>query len=275
MKFFSQTLIVLTLVAIRGGAAFSQTTPSAPAANQATAPAAPTGTQGMVSGQGQATQVELTRINGSLNAIQKTVDELKERHWIRDVGPTLASILSLAVAIVALIISSRHNRKSLEEKSREEERKSIREKLDQFYGPLLQLRGVSKNLYEIFNARRQGPDDAQYRNAQGKFRTLHALINGYEFDGIDAVILAQINDIGLQSEKLISDKVGLVDDSGLQDLLWKLATHYRIFDLARAKKLTGGGEEFTSFSFPYQVDGELQAKAKELNARLDELQSVR
>lgn len=92
---------------------------------------------------------------------------------------------------------------------------------------------------------------------------------------MDEVLLDQIIEIGNQSEKLIYEQIGLVDDPDLQSMLWRLATHYRIFRLAREGKLAGVGDEFSKFTFPFQIDGLLHAKASALNGRLDELKKIK
>lgn len=170
---------------------------------------------------------KLDEISRGIDELGQKVDGLKERHWLRDIGPTVVSFLSLLLAIGAVWVTAKHNRRSLKERSREEERKSIHEKLDQFYGPFMHLRGLSKNLYSIFLERRPKEDHEQYAGASGRFATLVALLKGKEFAGVDAVLLWEIIAVGLQSDKLIAEKGGLVDDPALRDMLWKLAAHYR------------------------------------------------
>lgn len=218
------------------------------------------------------TQDKLNEVTGSLDALGQKVESLKERHWLRDVGPTIVSFLSVLLAAGALWLTYHHNRRSLMEKAREEERKSIREKLDQFYGPFMHLRGLSKNLYSIFLERRPTEDHEQYPGRTGRFATLTALFKGKVFEGVDAVLLGEIIEVGRQSEKIIAEKGGLVDDPELRNMLWKLAAHYRIIDLASKNKLSGGGKEFEDFTFPQQIDEKVEQKVKTLNDRLAELQ---
>ena len=103
---------------------------------------------------------------------------------------------------------------------------------------------------------------------------LIALLKGQAFHGVDEILLDQIIDIGRQSEELIYEKVGLVDDADLQSMLWRLATHFRIFHLAKEGRLAGAGDEFSKFTFPYQIDDRIPAKANALNARLKELKKI-
>ncbi len=228
---------------------------------------------------------KLTHVTSSLDDIKRKLDSPKQENWLRDYAPVPISFFSVMVAMAAMYFNRLHNdrtlkltqqnhERSLLEKAREEERKSIREKLDQFYGPLIQLRGVSESLYDILNARRQGPADADFRNRDGRFRTLFALLNGAKFSELDKTLLDEIVNIGETSGKLIAEKVGLVDDPELQGLLWRLAAHYRIFALAVNGKLPSGGKEFDAMSFPYQINDVLQNKANELNDRLNLLQKT-
>lgn len=225
-----------------------------------------------------AEQDKLDKISTSLDSLQKKVDNLQTYHYIRDIGPTVVGLGSLVVTIFISFCSLKRNaeltRRSIEEKAREEDRKSIREKLDQFYGPFTQFRGLSKHFYDIFTSRISEDLKVEYRDAEGKFRTLIALTRGHKFAGVEKNLLDEIVRIGAESEKLILEKVGLVDDVDLQKLFWKAATHYRIIRLASEDKLTGGGAEFDSFTFPYELDSKIEEKMNSLNKRLEQLQKM-
>src|SRR5262249_13420485 len=94
--------------------------------------------------------------------------------FIKDLGPII-------VGLTGLIIGYIYNRHSLRQKQFEDERKEIYKKLNSFYGPLRQLRGISAQLYEMLRA-----------NRDKNFRTLVALLNGEKFEGNDKVLLEQI-----------------------------------------------------------------------------------
>jgi hypothetical protein len=214
----------------------------------------------------------------ALKAIQDDVATLKKQNWIRDIGPSTVGLLGLIVSIIISVISLNRNaqmtRETLQSKAHEEERKSIREKRDRFYGPFIQLRGISKHLYEIFNARRTDEERRQFSDPQGKFRTLIALCRSHEFTGVDKVLLDEIVRIGDESASLITKEIGLVDNAKLQEELSRAAAHYRIIKLAAAGQLTTNGNEFDGFTFPHELDGLVQAKIAELDARLRTLEHI-
>jgi hypothetical protein len=222
---------------------------------------------------------KLDAISTSLDAVQQKVDKMQDGRIIRDIGPTAVGIFSLIVtafiSVKALNRNSQLTRRSIEEKGHEEERKSIREKLDQFYGPFMQLREVSKHLYEVFTARIPNDVKAKYKDGDGRYRTLIALTRGYAFDGMPKALLEEIVKIGADSEKLILEKVGLVDDPALQKLLGRATAHYRILRLASdSGKLVGGGAEFDAYTFPYELDTQIPQKMEQLNKRLEQLRKM-
>src|SRR5207249_1934520 len=108
----------------------------------------------------------LDKIEASLDSLDKKVDSLKSGSWVRDWAPIattvvglLGLIASVAIAVVSLNRNAEMNRRTLQQKANEEEAKAIHQKLDEFYGPLSQLRGVSKLLYKIFRSRQPDPEN--------------------------------------------------------------------------------------------------------------------
>jgi hypothetical protein len=120
-------------------------------------------------------------------------------------------------------------KRGLQEKSREEERKRISEKIDGFYGPFLLLRKQSEYLYETFFMPLRSPKELEdYKDKEGKYRTVIALLKGHKFDGVDAWVLRQIIAIGKLCAGLIESQTGMIDDDQLRELLAKAKTHYWI-----------------------------------------------
>lgn len=217
-----------------------------------------------------------------LTDIQSDIASLKKTNWVKDVA---APLLAPLVALVALLVTYRlsgqtlrltaeMNRATLESKSHEEERKSIREKRDRFYGPYLQLRGMSNYLYGIFKARRTEEERQEYCDKDGNFRTLIALCRGHIFMGVDKVLLEEIIRIGDESSALIIKEIGLVDNPELQAGLSRAMTHYRIIKLAMERKLLTTNAEFDDFTFPKRVDELIQQQIKTLDARLQQLEQL-
>ena len=160
------------------------------------------------------------------------------------------------------------------EKAREEERKAIREKIDGFYAPFLQLRGTSALLYrKAFALRRTKDEVDKYSDADGHFKTFIALVRGHKFTGADELLLEQIIDIGQSTAKLIYDKIGLVTDPGIQETLARATAHYRLIQIAflNPERFQGAGAEFELFTFPADLDQMVRETLSGLNARLQTL----
>jgi hypothetical protein len=68
----------------------------------------------------------------------------------------------------------------------------------------------------------------KYKDSEGRYRTVIALLKGHQFEGVDAWVLKRIVDIGKQCAELIRSKTGMVDDNELQELLARASTHYWI-----------------------------------------------
>jgi len=208
----------------------------------------------------------------SIDSLDKKVDSLKSGSAVRDWAPIATAAVSLLTLIASIVIAVKSlnrnaelTRRTLQQKTNDEEAKAIHQKLDEFYGPFSQLRGVSKLLYEIFRTRQPDPQN---------FNTLLALLGGKQFEGIDKVLLNEIMRVGDASEKLIEEKVGLVDDPDLQSLIWKLGAHYRVIRLASQGALNLGGAEFHDYKFPKEIDDKIAAQMRKLRARLEELRTV-
>jgi hypothetical protein len=182
--------------------------------------------------------------------------------------PTIiASAGAIAVGVIAIIFSFFQFKKSLEAEKMREERKEIHKKLDEFYGPLLQLRMKSNKLYQKFNAK--------FRDKDPNFATLTYLLNGHKFTGNDEILLKEILSIGEWCEKLMHDKAGLIDDSNLRtNIVPQATTHFLILRLAYKGALQGDAEMYKDLVFPKEIDELLEKRKKELEKRLDELNKL-
>lgn len=176
----------------------------------------------------------------------------------------VANIGVIVVGIVAVVIAYRQFTKGLEAEKRKEKRQEIQRKLDEFYGPFLQLRLKSNLLYERFSKK--------YRENDPQFSTLAYLLDGYIFTGNEETLLKEIISIGKECEKLIHSKAGLIDDSKLRvEVIPRATTHYLILKLAFEGALTGDTEEFRNLTFPRELDGLLEKRKKELEVDLQVL----
>jgi hypothetical protein len=224
------------------------------------------------------TPSDSTKVLNALNDLQKDVAALKVHNGLRDFLPSAVALFAIIVSLIVSVVSLNRNaqltRETLQSKAYEEERKAIREKRDRFYGPFIQLRGVSHQLYDAFNSRRTPEERAQYADKDGKYRTLIALCGGHDFSGVDKTLLDEMVGIGEESERLIMKEIGLVDDATLQEGLTRAAVHYRLIRRGVKGELKGAGAEIDGFTFPHEVDELIHKKIRELDARLRELESI-
>ena len=153
---------------------------------------------------------------------------------------------------------------SLNAKKEEEERADIHKRLNEFYGPLLQLRKKSNLLYQKFSE--------DYRKSDPNFSTLIYLLDGKTFEPNELVLLTEIIRIGKKCENLIHDKAGLIDDSNLRtEIIPRATTHFLVLRLAYQKALKGEIDKFRNLTFPKELDDLLEEKKKKLEYRLKEL----
>lgn len=164
------------------------------------------------------------------------------------------------VGIGSIVFGYYLNCRTLESKTKEEQRDEINKKLNEFYGPLTQLRGKSKLLYDLFR-----------KDKEQGFRTLSALLNGVKFEGNDKILLEQIIKIDEQIERLIVDKSGYVENDELRDILYKAATHFNVISLAYNGFLNGEKSRFSDYLFPNELDEKIEEEVKKLHDNLEKL----
>lgn len=196
----------------------------------------------------------------NINDVESTLNIWK---FIQDLGPTVVSIIAvlatLCVTNKTLKSQSAQNLKTLNAQKDIETRQSIQKKLNEFYEPIIQQRIKSSKLYEKFSAK--------YRASDENFSTLIYLLNNNNFEGNDKVLLEQIIQLGEDSERLIQEKSGLIDDPQLRlEILPRATTHFLLIRLAYKGDLKGNSDEFKDLTYPR----ELVSKLEERKARLEE-----
>lgn len=175
----------------------------------------------------------------------------------------VAVIGPIILGIAGMILGYIFQRSQLIQQQREDERREIYKKLNDFYGPALQYLGKSRELYERFTALRDPG-----------FRTLTALLKGETFEGNDKVLLEQIVDITSKLEELILLRSGLVDDEELRNLLAKASAHFTIIRLAYEGNLRGEADRFEDYVYPRELNQKLEEQTVKLKVRLAELNTV-
>jgi hypothetical protein len=178
----------------------------------------------------------------------------------------IPALMALVGALIGAGISAWWQKKALDEKRREEERKDLYEKLNGFYGPVSVLLAEQRILTELF---KNGP----FFKANPGTRTLTALLRGHRFAGNEAVLLKEILATSAKIRDLIVEKGGLVEEENraLIDLLSQARAHYRIIQLAFDGKLSGEADRFAGQVYPNYLDSMVEARKKQLEDRLMEL----
>jgi hypothetical protein len=195
------------------------------------------------------------------NVIQAPFELFK---FIQDLGPTIVSIAAIVVTFWAtkqtLKSQSDQNIQALNAQKDLEVRQIIQRKLDEFYGPLIQQRMKSAKLYEKFSKK--------YRDKDKSFSTLIYLLNNKVFEGNDKVLLEQIIKLGEESERLIQEKSGLIDDFDLRLEITRATTHFLLIKLAYNRELSGDIVEFEDLTYPKELVAKLEARRNKLEEEL-------
>lgn len=180
--------------------------------------------------------------------------------WIQFWSNTGIAVIGV-LAIIFAYLQYRHGQSIAK---RKEKRQDIHKKLNEFYGPFLQLRKKSDILYNRFQKKHRAKDP--------NFSTLRSLMRGEVFEGNDNVLLSEIITIGGKCEELIQLKAGLIDDSDLREnILPKLTTHFLILRMAYTGKFEEESDRFDDLTFPKEVDDLIEKRFKELEKELREL----
>ncbi len=153
------------------------------------------------------------------------------------------------------------------QKANEAEFGELREKVEGFFGPYIQLSEFNLLLARDLKSRQSDPDD---------FRLLTALFDEGWRAGLsagDAEIVHQIRDNGERLEGLIMDKAGLVDALVLP-YLTRASAHFRIFRLAYDRELGTDPAPFERYVYPRALDAVLDLEERRLNTRMTALRAA-
>ena len=184
---------------------------------------------------------------------------------VKDLGPVIISAIALIFSYFltkrTLKTQLKQTKMTFDAQKDTEARREIYKKLNDFYGPLLQIRQESNKLYEKFSEK--------YRNKDTNFATLTYLLNGFKFEGNDEILLKEIIELGSKCEKIIHSKAGLIDDSELRtNLIPKAINHFFILRLAKEGVLIGESEKYKDLTFPRELDVVLEKRKKQLEEDL-------
>jgi hypothetical protein len=115
------------------------------------------------------------------------------------------------------------------------ERDDIRYKLNNFFGPIRELRAESRILYDVFALR----EKEEAEKSGSHFRTVTHLTDGKPFSDQDQALLKEIIELGKKQLELIEEEGWAVTNLHLTELLGELGAHIRILIMAYESKLNG------------------------------------
>lgn len=204
-------------------------------------------------------------LHSNINDVESMLNIWK---FIQDLGPTIISIIAVLATLwvtnKTLKSQASQNLKTLNAQKDIETRQSIQKKLNEFYGPLIQQRIKSSKLYDKFIAK--------YRTNDENFSTLTYLLNNNHFEGNDKILLEQIIQLGEDSERLIQEKSGLIDDTQLRlEILPRATTHFLLIRLAYKGDLKGNSDEFKDLTYPRELISKLEIRKAQLEDDLENL----
>ncbi len=212
-------------------------------------------------------------LDKKIDALQVGMNNLANKisssgFWsLRDIGYLITGFAAVAGLLLTYRASLQNRHLAITQLQRnvnDEKAKALQKKLDDFFGPLVQLRSTSNLLYDVFRSRQPDPEN---------FRTLTALLSEVPFEGNDKVLLDEIIKIGKETEELIFKSSGLVDGE-LQQLLGKATAHYRILRLAHEGLLKGEPEKFKAHVYPRELDRVIAQKIGEIQAEMNQLLAI-
>lgn len=176
----------------------------------------------------------------------------------------LKDIAPIAIGLLAILISWLQIKSSERQRKEEHQREDINKRINDFYGPYIQLRKKSHILYLKFRRR--------YIEKDPEFSTLKYLLRGHKFKDNEKALLEEIITIGSKCESLIHEMAGYIDDDELKNnLIPKASTHYLLLRLAYQGHLTGDMENFIDSTFPKEIDSKLEKRIAELEDELVEI----
>ncbi len=171
---------------------------------------------------------------------------------------------TIPIALVSIVATYLYQRRTIREKQREDRRKDIYRKLNEFYGPCAILLRESRMWHDLFKKNES-------------FRTLTRLLNAEQYLGNDAVLLEEVMRTTARISELIVDKAGLVEEreseTDLVNLLSKARAHYRLLQLAYEKKLSMEADRFAEYVYPQDLDEAIISEKRRLEAERSQLEA--
>ena len=172
----------------------------------------------------------------------------------------LATVIVNLVTIYKSWSEIKNQRKLFVENQNINEREDIRYRLNNFFGPMQELRVESRTLYDVFALKEK--EYAEKSNIP--FKTVRYLIEGKTFSSHDQALLEEIVEIAKKQLELIEKEGWVVKNIHLTELIGKLGAHIRVLLMAYEHKLDGMLEELEHLVFPLEIDGALDTEIRKL-----------
>ena len=173
----------------------------------------------------------------------------------------ISAIGGLTVGLAGVLSSVWTNQKLVKQKNKEDERKEVYKKLNDFYGPLVLLRNKSQILYGIYSSQKN--DNRS---------TLELLLEGKKLDSNEKVLLSEIVELGKTCENMMIKNAGLVDNETLrQDVLPKAISHFYILREVFNQNIKKDKIKFEEYCFPIELDDLLEREIVLLKKRLEQI----
>lgn len=186
-----------------------------------------------------------------------------ESGWVAPI----VSVLSMLVALAAIIIGQKNNQASLWQKANETESKDIQGQLDEFYGPYLLKSEANYLMAQELRARQPEPE---------RFRLLVKVFDRTWLDQLPAAdrgIVREVCENAQELEGFIRDHAKMVD-AQILPYLSRARAHFRILYLAHKGEL---GSEFppylARYVYPRSLDRVLKLEVDRLQRRCEALRA--
>lgn len=259
---FAIVLASLTVIALPGGEVHAQTNT---AGSQPTQPPI----------VGRATPATATGVAPETSQTPappcNCISSKDDGHWTGKDWATLLTglggLLGVCVAALAIWSNGRSSRATTIQKANEKELDSLRSKLDDFYGPYLQLSKTNQLIANDFKSRHSSPEH---------MRILLLLLDPawkQNFKSGDQAFIEEILAIDGKLLDLIQDKSGLTS-SVIQEYLWRAASHFRIIKLAFDGRLENDPQRFIHHVYPKQLDEIIDLEIQRIRGRIELIRSA-
>lgn len=174
----------------------------------------------------------------------------------------LGGLFGSAVAAIAIVSNGRTSRGTTIQKANEAELESLQSKLDNFYGPYLQLSSTNRLI---------ATDLKQHRAGGADMRVLLMLLDPKWKDGFspgEVALIEEILAIDAKLLELIQEKSGLVSAT-VQPYLSRAAGHFRIMKLASEGKLDNDTDRYAHYVYPRQLAEVIDLEIARIHGRID------